>query len=71
MGYKLEEQETVIVYDNFDRTYDIYTTVPKHVRRLLKKYPISQFRIYNTDDEGNPMAVRIKVSKLPPASTFN
>lgn len=32
--YEKEEQETVIVFEPATNSWDIYTNVPKHIKRL-------------------------------------
>lgn len=36
MGYSKEEQETSLVFDNSTGKWSIYSTVPKHIRKLSK-----------------------------------
>lgn len=68
--YEKEEQETVIVFEQASNLWDIYTTVPKHVRRLKNDYIATVFH-EEMDSEGKTIAVRVKVAKLPPSYTFN
>ncbi|HFT5904335.1 TPA: hypothetical protein ACGSMF_005563 [Bacillus cereus] len=68
--YEKEEQETVIVYEHSSKLWDIYTTVPKHIKRLENSPIASVFRI-KKDSEGKTIALRVKVAKLPPSYTFN
>lgn len=68
--YDKEEQETVIVYEPATNLWDIYTTVPKHIKRLKNDYIASVFQI-ETDSEGKTIAVRVRTEKLPPSYTFN
>lgn len=68
--YNREEQETVIVYDCEKNSFDIYTSVPKHIRRLEKLYQIDRFSDIEKDSEGNHIGVRITVEKIPKLSTF-
>ncbi|MBE7151043.1 hypothetical protein FUT12_26675 [Bacillus mycoides] len=68
--YDKEEQETVIVFEPATNLWDIYTNVPKHIKRLKNDYIASVFQVEN-DSEGKTIAVRVKVAKLPPSYTFN
>ncbi|ASZ20469.1 hypothetical protein M3641_27390 [Bacillus cereus] len=68
--YEKEEQETVIVYEHSSKLWDIYTTVPKHIKRLENSPIASVFRI-EKDSEGKTIALRVKVAKLPSSYTFN
>lgn len=34
MGYSREEQETSLVFDNSTGKWTVYSTVPKHIRKL-------------------------------------
>lgn len=68
--YEKEEQETVIVYEHSSKLWDIYTTVPKHIKRLENSPIASVFRI-EKDSEGKTIALRVKVEKLPSSYTFN
>lgn len=68
--YDKEEQETVIVYEPATNLWDIYTTVPKHIKRLKNDYIASVFRI-EKDSEGKTIALRVKVAKLPSSYMFN
>jgi hypothetical protein len=69
--YSTEEQETNINYESYTREYTIYTTVPKHIRRLEKKYSMFEIVRVDKDSEGVTIALQVKGKKLPPASTFN
>ncbi|MGH1163351.1 hypothetical protein HRG49_13255 [Enterococcus faecalis] len=68
--YDKEEQETVIVYEHSSKLWDIYTTVPKHIKRLENSPIASVFKV-EKDSESKTIAVRVKVAKLPPSYTFN
>ncbi|HDR7673281.1 TPA: hypothetical protein QCX88_001314 [Bacillus wiedmannii] len=68
--YEKEEQETVIVYEHSSKLWDIYTTVPKHIKRLENSPIASVFKV-EKDSEGKSIAVRVKVAKLPSSYTFN
>ncbi len=78
MYYPKEEQETVIIYESATKLFDIYTTVPKHIKRLTEYYTdslgncqLEQFLEVEKDSEGICIAIRIKASKLPYVSIFN
>lgn len=68
--YSIEEQETVIIYETATKQFDIYTTVPKHIKRL-KTVDITTILQEDTDDMGITIAYRIKVEKLPHSYLFN
>ncbi|RFU64671.1 hypothetical protein [Peribacillus glennii] len=68
--YDKEEQETVIIYDPSSKRWDIYTTVPKHIKRLENEAIASVFKV-EKDSEGKTIAIRVKVKKLPSSYTFN
>jgi hypothetical protein len=71
MAYSTDEQETVITYETVTREFVIYSTVPKHIRRLSKKMSMFELVRVDNDSEGNPIALQVKGKKLPPASVFN
>jgi hypothetical protein len=68
--YEIEEQETVIIYEPATKLWDIYTTVPKHIKRL-KNDPIASISHMEKDAESKTIALRLKVAKLPSSYTFN
>ncbi|OOR17166.1 hypothetical protein [Bacillus cereus] len=68
--YEKEEQETVIVYEHSSQLWDIYTTVPKHIKRLENTSITSVFQV-KKDSEDKTIAIRCKVVKLPSSYTFN
>ncbi|MGW8749476.1 hypothetical protein [Bacillus wiedmannii] len=68
--YEKEEQETVIVFEPATNIWDIYTNVPKHIKRFKNDYIASVFHEEN-DSEGKTIAVRVRTAKLPPSYTFN
>ncbi|HFK1661939.1 hypothetical protein [Bacillus cereus] len=68
--YEKEEQETVIVFEPATNLWDIYTTVPKHIKRLKNDYIASVFHD-ESDFEGRTIAVRLKTEKLPSSYIFN
>lgn len=68
--YEKEEQETVIVYEQSSKLWDIYSTVPNHIKRLENSPIASVFKL-EKDSEGKTIALRVKVAKLPSSYTFN
>jgi hypothetical protein len=69
-GYSREERETVIVYEEETNTYDIYSSVPFHIRSLIRRFPnVEPFHL-ELNPVGECTAIRFKVNKLPPAGTF-
>ncbi|MED3987433.1 hypothetical protein P4646_25940 [Peribacillus simplex] len=68
--YDLEEQETVIIYESATKLFDIYTTVPKHIKRL-KNVAIATLIQDEKDSEGICITYHIKVEKLPNSYVFN
>ena len=70
MYYSNEEQETNINYDGITKTYLIYSTVPKHIKRL-EKLPYVAIRDIEKDPEGLTIGITLLFKKLPSASTFN
>ncbi|MCK2006156.1 hypothetical protein MZM54_33130 [[Brevibacterium] frigoritolerans] len=68
--YDKEEQETVIVYESATKLWDVYTTVPKHIKRL-KNDPTASISQMDKDAEGKTIALRFKMAKLPSSYVFN
>ena len=54
MGYSIEEQETVLVFDNKTGQWSVYSTVPKHIRKLFK---ITDLKVVETESD-RPIAVK-------------
>ncbi|PLT34103.1 hypothetical protein [Bacillus sp. V5-8f] len=54
MGYSREEQETTLVFDNGTGKWTVYSTVPKHIRKLSNF--VELFVLESEDDR--PIAVR-------------
>jgi hypothetical protein len=54
MGYSREEQETTLVFDNSKGQWSVYSTVPKHIRKLSK---LCDLNVLETED-GRPIAVK-------------
>jgi len=68
--YDKEEQETVIIYEPATKLWDIYTNVPKHIKRLKNIPTASVFKV-EKDSEGKSISLRLKVVKLPSSYIFN
>ncbi|MBH0156166.1 hypothetical protein IHV10_07300 [Fictibacillus sp. 5RED26] len=68
--YSIEEQETVIRYDSITKQWDIYTTIPKHIKRL-KNEAIATLLQEEKDSDGLTIAYRITIENLPNSYTFN
>ncbi|MGE6379916.1 hypothetical protein [Peribacillus muralis] len=54
MGYSREEQETSLVFDNSTGEWTVYSTVPKHIRKLTN---LTELIVLETEDD-RPIAVR-------------
>jgi hypothetical protein len=54
MAYSREEQETTLVFDNSTGQWSVYSTVPKHIRKLGK---LTELVALETED-GRPIAVK-------------
>lgn len=54
MGYSREEQETTLVFDNSTGDWSVYSTVPKHIRKLSN---LCELNVLESED-GRPIAVR-------------
>ncbi|WP_260286751.1 hypothetical protein [Peribacillus aracenensis] len=54
MGYSREEQETSLVFDNSTGKWTVYSTVPKHIRKLAN---ITELFVLEYEDD-RPIAVR-------------
>ena len=68
--YEREEQETLIIYEPATNQWDIYTNVPKHIKRLKTDYIATNFK-EEKDGEGKTISLRLKLEKLPPSYVFN
>ncbi|MGG0176441.1 hypothetical protein [Gottfriedia acidiceleris] len=68
--YEREEQETVIIYEPATNQWDIYTNVPKHIKRLKNDY-IATVLQEEKDSEGKTISLRFKTEKLPSSYIFN
>jgi hypothetical protein len=54
MGYSREEQETSLVFDNSTGEWTVYSTVPKHIRKLSN---LAELFVLESEDD-RPIAVR-------------
>ena len=70
MYYEREDQETVIIYEPATNQWDIYTNIPKHIKRLKNDY-IATFFKEEKDSEGKTISLRLKTEKLPSSYIFN
>jgi hypothetical protein len=59
MSYSKEEQETVLVFDNSTGSWSVYSTFPKHIRKLMG---IGEMEIRESEDD-RPIAVQGKLSE--------
>lgn len=48
MGYSREEQETSLVFDNSTGEWSVYSTVPKHIRKLTN---LTELIIIESEDD--------------------
>ncbi|WLR44525.1 hypothetical protein LC087_19350 (plasmid) [Bacillus carboniphilus] len=55
MAYSRKEQETVLVYETETDQWTVYSTVPKHIRKLEK---ITDITITEYDERNNPAAAK-------------
>lgn len=54
MGYSREEQETSLVFDYSTGEWTVYSTVPKHIRKLAN---LTELIVIESEDD-RPIAVR-------------
>lgn len=54
MGYSREEQETSLVFDNSTGEWTVYSTVPKHIRKLSN---LTELFVLEYEDD-RPIAVK-------------
>ncbi|MEM5592771.1 hypothetical protein AAHH67_15380 [Niallia circulans] len=54
MMYSRDEQETTLVYDNGTGMWSVYSTCPKHIRKLAE---LTDLEILDNED-GRPTAVK-------------
>ena len=57
MGYSRDEQETVLGYS--DGEWNVYSTVPKHIRKFLE---IAEMEVLEYEDD-RPIAIKGKLSE--------
>lgn len=54
MGYSRDEQETSLVFDNSTGKWTVYSTVPKHIRKLNN---LTELIVLEYEDD-RPIAIR-------------
>lgn len=54
MAYSREEQETTLVFDNSTGQWMVYSTVPKHIRKLTNLCELQTLE----EEDGRPTAVK-------------
>ncbi|PFV82347.1 hypothetical protein [Bacillus thuringiensis] len=54
MAYSREEQETTMVFDNSTGQWSVYSTVPKHIRKLTNLCELKTLE----EEDGRPIAVK-------------
>ncbi len=54
MGYSREEQETSLVFENSTGEWMVYSTVPKHIRKLSN---LCELIVIESEDD-RPIAVK-------------
>ncbi|MBK3312538.1 MULTISPECIES: hypothetical protein [Bacillales] len=54
MAYPREEQETTLVFDNSTKEWMVYSTVPKHIRKLSNLCELQTLE----EEDGRPIAVK-------------
>lgn len=54
MGYSREEQETTLVFDNSTGKWSVYSTIPKHIRKLAN---LTELFVIESEND-RPIAVR-------------
>lgn len=59
MAYTREEQETTLVFDSVKGVWCVYSTCPKHIRKLSKLTEIFTLESEN----GRPIAIRCELSE--------
>ncbi|PGZ96965.1 hypothetical protein COE51_16485 [Bacillus pseudomycoides] len=60
MVFSREEQETVLVFNNAEGTWDAYSCVPKHIRKLLEI--ADDVKIIEQEDD-RPTAIRCTLTE--------
>lgn len=62
MKFSLDEQETTINYDNREKRWYVYTSVPSHIRQFMSNPLISNSETEVLDEyEGQPTGIRFKL----------
>lgn len=60
MSIPRDEQETVLVFNNQNKEWDVYSCVPKHIRRIMELTE----EVEVLDSESNrPIAIRGKLNE--------
>lgn len=59
MGYSREEQETTLVFDNSTGEWSVYSTVPKHIRKLTE---LCELNVLESEN-GRPIAIKGKLTE--------
>lgn len=59
MGFSREEQETTMVFDSSIGKWNVYSTVPKHIRKLAKLTAIRTLE----SEEGRPIAIKCELEE--------
>jgi len=54
MAYPREEQETTLVFDNSTKEWMVYSTVPKHIRKLSNLCELQTLE----EEDGQPIAIK-------------
>ncbi|MBG9837934.1 MULTISPECIES: hypothetical protein [Bacillus cereus group] len=54
MTYSREEQETILNFDNSTGQWNVYSTVPKHIRKLSNLCELENLE----EEDGRPTAVK-------------
>ncbi|PEU82144.1 hypothetical protein CN386_08015 [Bacillus cereus] len=54
MAYPREEQETTLVFDNSTKEWMVYSTVPKHIRKLSNLCELQALE----EEDGQQIAVK-------------
>lgn len=53
MSYTKSEQETVLVFDYEENVWNVYSTVPKHIRKLMNIGDM----VIKEEEEGRPISI--------------
>lgn len=68
--YPIDEQETTILYERAAKIYTVYSTVPHHIRRMVKKSSLFTLKTVEYNEDMSIKALKVTYLKLPPFSTF-